>query len=83
MIFPSPSLVKLSPSPDFWAEPRPQHHYTAWMVTKYFEDRAFVAKASSIVSIAGITVAMFVAGCSAESSQEKKSIASLKIYSKW
>jgi Na+/H+ antiporter NhaA len=50
------------------------------MATEYFEERAFVAKTSSMVSMAGITVAMFVAGCSFESSREKKSDASLKIY---
>ena len=51
------------------------------MATEYFDKRAFVAKTLSIVSIAGITVAMFVAGCSEESSREKNSVASLKIYS--
>jgi hypothetical protein len=49
------------------------------MATEYFEERAFVAKTSSMVSMAGITVAMFVAGCPCESSREKKSDASLKI----
>jgi len=38
------------------------------MAIEYLEERAFVAKASSIVSIAGITVVMFVAGCSEEAS---------------
>jgi len=53
------------------------------MATEYFEERAFMARTSSIVSMAGITVAIFVAECSAKGSQEKKSIISLKIYSNW
>ena len=53
------------------------------MAIEYLEEQAFVAKTSSIASIAGITVAMFVAGCSEKSSREKKSVASLKIYSNW
>jgi len=50
------------------------------MAEEYFNERAFVAKTSSMVSMAGITLAMFVAGWSAESSREKKRVASLKIY---
>jgi hypothetical protein len=32
------------------------------MAEEYFEERALVAKTSSMVSMAGITVAIFVAG---------------------
>lgn len=53
------------------------------MATEYFEERAFVARTSSMVSMAGITVVILVAGHSAKSSREKKSVAFLKIYSEW